>query len=180
MKRPGIVICLFSLLAMFLYNCQSQVDVEAEKEAILAVIQAESESARDGDYEKLISLYIQDDLQTRLNLGSESYSIQTGWDELGPLFERYKDPEVDRSGLRVSKENPVIKVTGNTAWIICDNIWEGEVDGEAVSWGGLQVTFLEKVEGEWKFSFAAWLRKPEPPEEAEEPEAEEEPEAAEE
>lgn len=156
------------MLALLLSNCQPQVDIEAEKEAIMAVIQAESESARDGDYEKLISLYIQDDLQTRLNLGSESYSIQSGWDELGPMFDRYKDPEVDRSGVKISKENPIIKVTGNTAWIICDNIWEGEVEGEKRYWESLQVTFLEKVEGEWKFSFAAWLRKPEPPAEVEE------------
>jgi hypothetical protein len=46
---------------------------------------------------------------------------------------------------------------------------EGELTGKSI-----HVEFLEKVNGEWKFSFAAWLFKPEPEDEDEEVGAEEE------
>ena len=66
--------------------------------------------------------------------------------------------------LIVSKENPIIKITGNNAWLICDNIWHGTYEGEEIYIDGLQITFLEKVNGEWKISFAGWLNKPQPEE----------------
>jgi len=164
MKKTVFVFFLFPLLAIFLSNCQPRVDIEAEKEAIMAVVQAESETARDGDVDKLISLYVQDELNTRLILRPDTFAIWNGWDELGPLFEQYgeRNEEMDLSGINVSKENPVIKVMGNTAWLICDNNWYGEYQGEPFRQESLQITFLEKVDGEWKFSFAAWMNKPVP------------------
>ncbi len=138
----------------------------------MAVIQAESETARDGNFEGITSCYVQDELNTRLTVSEESYSIITGWDELVKLFEPFKsNAEKDYSNLKVSKENAVIKVMGNTAWLICDNNWNGELDGSDLKSETLQVTFLEKVEGEWKISFAAWIAKPEPAAVVEEPQA---------
>ena len=58
------------------------------------------------------------------------------------------------------KENMVIKVTGNTAWLTCDNIWEWTIDGNKGGYSNIQVTFLEKIKGEWKISFAAYYSKP--------------------
>ncbi len=54
----------------------------------------------------------------------------------------------------------VIKVTGNTAWLTCDNIWEWTIDGNKGGYSNIQVTFLEKIKGEWKISFAAYYSKP--------------------
>ena len=61
-----------------------------------------------------------------------------------------------------SKDNPIIKVTGNTAWAFCDNIWKGTDKKGTWKVEGIQITFLEKVNGLWKFSFVAFLQKPEP------------------
>ncbi len=58
------------------------------------------------------------------------------------------------------KENMIIKVTGNTAWVTCDNIWEYSSDGEKGGYSNIQVNFLEKIKGEWKISFAAYYSKP--------------------
>jgi ketosteroid isomerase-like protein len=96
-------------------------------------------------------------------LGKESYQIITGWDELGPFLEQLRaNAEIDASSISFTKENAVIKVMGNTAWVICDNNWKvmrGEVLTRSES---IQITFLEKPEGEWKISFAAWIPKPVP------------------
>ncbi|MCJ7820261.1 MAG: nuclear transport factor 2 family protein [Bacteroidales bacterium] len=166
---------LFTVLLLIgVTSCQKKTDIAREKEAIMAVIQAESETARDGNFEGITSCYVQDELNTRLTVSEESYSIITGWDELVKLFEPFKsNAEQDYSNLKVSKENAVIKVMGNTAWLICDNIWKGEIDSSDFKSETLQVTFLEKVEGEWKISFAAWIAKPKPADVVEEPQAEE-------
>ena len=157
---------IFSLL--LLSTCQppvETVDVEAEKEAIMAVIQAESESARDGDPETLKSLYVQDEYNTRLSLTSDWYGITTGWDKLGPYFDRYHRDEERDVNVKITKENHIIKVMDDAAWLICDNNWIGTFNDEPIENRGMQITFLEKVDGEWKISFAAWLHKPDPYEE---------------
>ena len=61
----------------------------------------------------------------------------------------------------ISKEDAVIKVLGNTAWVICDNIWKGTYEGEYMEWKSVQITFLEKIDGNWKFSCSTWIVEPE-------------------
>ncbi|MBE0679432.1 MAG: nuclear transport factor 2 family protein [Bacteroidales bacterium] len=170
MKKYLLLFTAFILIAST--SCQKKVDIEKEKEAIMAVIQAESETARDGDVDGLISCYIQDEYNTRLILQSDTGYIITGWEKLAQLFVMFKsNAELDYSNISVSKENAVIKVMGNTAWVICDNIWKGIYNQNEINSETYQITFLEKVDGEWKFSFVAWIAKPEPAAVTEEPEA---------
>ena len=162
MKKYLLLIAAMVMIAGT--SCQKKVDIEKEKEAIMAVIKAESETARAGDAQGLMSCYIQDEYNTRLSVGLKGYDIITGWDQLGPHFEKLTSGSgPDPGKVTISKENPVIKVMGNTAWLICDNIWEGEMDGTNFKSENIQITFLEKADGKWKFSFAAWITRPEPP-----------------
>ncbi len=156
---------LFGAIALIAGNsCTQKIDYEMEKEAIMKVVQTESENARDGNYEGLISCYIQDEFNTRLNMESGNFSIIKGWDKLLPYFELFKSSMEGSgySGVTISKENAIVKVIGNTAWLICDNIWKGTYEGKEVKSDGIQITFLEKADGKWKISFAAWIDKPEP------------------
>lgn len=164
---------LFAAIIMASGNsCEKKVDIEKETQAIMAVINAESETARVGDVSGLKSCYVQDEYNTRFTLGKDNYEILTGWDKLSPFFDGFKaNAEMDNGVMTFTKENEVVKVTGNTAWVICDNNWkmktgEGEQKVESI-----QITFLEKVDGVWKFSFAAWIPKPEPEVAVAEPEA---------
>jgi len=50
----------------------------------------------------------------------------------------------------------------HTAWVICDNIWKWEAKGEPQTNQNIQISFLEKIDGEWKFSFNAFVAAPEP------------------
>jgi hypothetical protein len=164
MKRYCLLLFAFILIAGS--SCQKKVDIEKEKQAIMAVVKAESEDARIGNVDGLISCYIQDEYNTRLNVNADDYKIITGWDKLAPLFKGLApSTEYDTTKISFTKENAVIKIMGNTAWLICEAP-EGET-----KWGNIQVTFLEKVDGVWKFSFAAWITKPEPKVVTGEPEA---------
>ncbi len=166
---------LFTVIIMVSFiSCQQKVDIEKEKEAIMTVIRAESKTALNGDVAGLTSCYIQDEYNTRLMVRDDSYQIITGWDNLGPFFDRFKEyAGQDNSSWTFSKDNAVVKVTGNTAWAICDNIWKEKTEEGENKDESIQVTFLEKVEGAWKISFAAWVPKPEPEVVVEEPAAEE-------
>jgi ketosteroid isomerase-like protein len=169
MKRYCLL--LFALILIAGSSCQKKVDIEKEKQAIMAVVKAESEDARIGNVDGLISCYIQDEYNTRLNVNTDDYNIITGWDKLAPLFKGLSpSTEYDTTKISFTKENAVIKVMGNTAWLICDNDWKYEAPEGETKWGNIQVTFLEKVDGVWKFSFAAWITKPEPKVVTEEPE----------
>lgn len=154
------------LVAFAMSACQestSPVDLEAEKEAILKVIQNESEFARDGKFEEFKNLYIHDDLNTRIICTSDSLSLIKGWDNISKYMSYLEEREMIEDNLiSITKEYPTIKITGKSAWLVCDNIWQGVYEGEEIYSESLQITFLEKIEGEWKISFAAWILKPEP------------------
>lgn len=157
---------LFLCVSAFLMAasaCQKKVDIQKEKEAIMAVINAESETARLGNVDGLKACYVQDEYNTRFMIDNEKYQIITGWDELGPFFEQFRANADRAATMSFVKENPVIKVTGSTAWVICENKWTVKQDTSEFKAESIQITFLEKSDGAWKFSFAAWIPKPEPP-----------------
>jgi len=58
------------------------------------------------------------------------------------------------------KENIIINIVGNSAWVLCDNIWEYEYNSVSEKNTNLQIAFLEKVDGAWKFSFNAFVQRP--------------------
>ena len=164
---------LFALILLAGTSCLEKIDIEQEKEAIMAVIQEEGDAAAAMDMERLFAVHVQDSLDTRLQLGENNYTIYAGWDEIKSLFESWT--EMDRTGYenpKNFKENVILKVIDDCAWLICDNIWKWNYEGEPGGFDNIQITFLEKIEGEWKISFTAFVTKPEPEEEVEEAEGE--------
>jgi hypothetical protein len=58
-------------------------------------------------------------------LGATYYNLYKGWDEIKNLYENYiKVNSTDSSwkNPRNYKENVMMKVAGNSAWLVCDNI----------------------------------------------------------
>ncbi len=160
---------IFSILALSLIagtiSGQKNIDIEKEKEAIMVLIQEEGDAAAAMDMERLFAVHVQDESDTRL-AGTKVYS---GWDEIELLFESWN--EMDRTGFEDPenlKENVILKVIDDCAWLICDNIWEWNYEGEPDSSVNIQITFLEKIEGKWKISFNAFVAKDESEKESEE------------
>jgi len=156
-----------TILAILIFagtSCQIAVNVEKEKEAIMAVLDEESAAIIAQDKERLFALHVQDNLETRLELGEYGFNAYKGWDEVSGLLGDWIDSDGEVAGENPvnTKENMVIKVTGNTAWLTYDNKWEWTNDGITGGYNNIQIIFLEKIKGEWKISFSAIYSKSQP------------------
>lgn len=136
------------------------VDIEVEKEAILKVIQNESEFARDGKLQEFYNLYLQNESTFYLGVTENMSRYYEGYNEIASNFEFLAErKEMDYSWVTISKNNPKFKIYQNTAWVVCENIWQGKKDTLSVNNESLQVTFLEKHNNDWKISFIGFMPK---------------------
>jgi len=161
MKKLNFLLSLGLGINILLTSCQPKVDIEKEKTAIIKVLNEEGEVFIANDMKRLSALHVQDELDTRL----EVTKIYSGWSEIEKLYQSYIERnKLDTISKNVKnlKENIILKVTGNTAWLICNNIWKWEVKSEPNRDENIQIAFFEKINGEWKFSFNAFVLKPKP------------------
>lgn len=150
------ILVLISLVLLLTPACQDNVNVEKEKEAVLNVLREAPRLLTEYDMKGMTELHVTDESAARYD-GTEVYS---GWDEIEALLKSYvdNDGEFENINPRNEKENVIIKVSGNSSWVICDNIWKWEEDGQSVSYMNKQIAFLEKVDGEWKIAFSAFVQ----------------------
>ena len=150
---------LLMLTVLFATGCQPKVNVEKEKEAILAVIEEEARGFETMDKERVYATHIQDSDEMRLELGVYGYRFYDGWEQIDELLGDYMDGN-QTSDIRVSKENVNIKVHGISAWLTCDNVVQWGSGDEADGYSNIQINFLEKVNGQWLIAFSAYYSKP--------------------
>lgn len=149
---------LFAILLFVGVSCQSGNSALNTEEALLDVLKKEAEAFVAGDLEAVFALHTQDSKETRLELGIYGYNSYQGWDKIKPLLTDAAPGMKGIEGVN-TRENVISKVTGNTAWLSCDNVWEWTVDGEPNGFSNLQVVFFEKIGGEWKIAFASYYNK---------------------
>jgi hypothetical protein len=152
---------LLALLAIILLagtSCTTEPNIEKEQEAIMEVLQQQSDAFLSGDLEKAFAAHTQDDLETRLELGAYGYNTFKGWDEI-KSFLVDAAPGFMHPGAVNTKENVIMKVMGNSAWLTCDNIWKWDMDEGSEGFANIQVIFFEKIKGEWKISFSSYYNK---------------------
>jgi hypothetical protein len=150
---------LFVLAILIGTSCQPSVNIEKEKEAVLAVILEEADALLAMDKERVFATHIQSSEEMRLELGVYGYRIYDGWEEIGSLIGDFVDAEPSEHA-KISKENVKIKVAGTAAWLICDNVFSWGTGEEKDGYSNIQIAFLEKVQGEWKISLTAYYNKP--------------------
>jgi len=163
MKKSLFVV--FALIFLICISCKEKIDIEKEKEAVLKVLQEEGDAFAVNDMKRVSAVHLQDKTATRLEQGPDSYNIYNGWDEINRLYEGYIERNLADSSYKNSqnlKGNITIKIVENSAWLICDNTWKYEYNGVAEEDTNIQIAFFEKVNGEWKFSFNAFVQKPVP------------------
>jgi len=149
---------LFIVAVLMGTSCQPKVNLEKEKEAIMAVLREESEGLKAMDKDRIFATHIQDSDEVRMELGVYGFNTYHGWDKIEALLGDYVEGS-EPLALENSKQNVILKVTGNTAWLTCDNVWKDKNGGEG-GFSNIQIVFLEKVKGEWKISFSAYYSKP--------------------
>jgi hypothetical protein len=159
MKIKGIVLIALSILV--LSACQSPIDVEAEKAAIIKVINDETQAYMDYDYDKVISYFVQDSLNFRLTSGADNHIFMEGWEEIASFFKNdlaqgAADVGTD-THVSVSKENYRIKVYDRSAYVTCTETWTYNTADNVLEISSRQVRFMEKVDGEWKIAFLSFI-----------------------
>ncbi len=145
------VLTLFALILFAGASCQEKIDIEKEKAAIKAVLEAETDAFLSKDFDRLAATYIQDETNIRLSAGKSGYGYGVGWEEIGSGFKEYFENNPEQSTDKYVKTNVKIKVYKESAWAINDEtVYDSE--GE-ISLKMIGVRFLEKVDGEWKIVY---------------------------
>ena len=159
MKIKGLVLIAMSVLLMS--ACQSPVDADAEKAAIIKVINDETEAYLDYDYEKVISYFVQDSLNFRLSSGPDGHIYMEGWDEIEAFFKsdmsQGESDVVTDTRVTVTKDDYRIKLYDNSAYVVCTETWTYQTDEKLLEIASQQVRFMEKVDGEWKIAFLSFI-----------------------
>ena len=170
---------IYSILALLLIaggsSCKEKIDIEKEKNAIMAVIEEETVAFIARDYDRLVANYVQDETNIRLQVSKSGYSYYVGWEELNSRFKLYFENNPEPGIWRQMRTNYKIKVYKESAWAVFEN--EGfhsagrftELTGK-----GIDVRFLEKVNGEWKIVYLSGVFTTSYEEEVEEGEGESE------
>ena len=158
---------IYSILALLLIvgcsSCQKTIDIEIEKEAIKAVIEEETNSYIDNDYDRFASTYVQDKTFIRLNASKDEYNYIVGWgynyivgwEEISLAFRENSEGNPDTLLYRFENSNYKIKVYPESAWAVYDENWYDK-DGVLTEFN-IDVRFLEKVDGEWKIVYLSTI-----------------------
>ena len=161
---------LFVLGAILILGCQEKVeqvqtiDLEKEKEAIIAVIDRETETYYERRFEDWKNTYVHESYNMRMGYW-EGYDrgIQyaKGWDDLlimkTPRFERTTSDEWDNS--TQDRNITAIRIYPEVAWLTYEQkdyeAGTKELLGEAIG-----SVILEKQDGEWKIAYIGYFYYP--------------------
>ena len=148
MKKYLFALIAFSIIACA--SCQQKIDVAQEEEAIKNVIREEIECFVAQDI-KEAEFYKKADYLRIITNDGNSHQQTVGWDSLYASVKRIT--EADRSEVSDVKfecKDFHIKVYDDVAWAVYEVplswIWKGKLWESSDT----KVTFLEKVEGDWK------------------------------
>ena len=141
----------FIVIVLVGTSCKEKIDIEKEKAAIIAVIEAETEAFFDSDINRLASFHVQDESNTRLTATKSGYTFDVGWENINSFFLDYFENEADSGNFYEVKKNYKIKVYGESAWAVFDNDYYNGEDQLLSS--SIHAEFLEKDNGKWKIVF---------------------------
>ena len=153
------ILSVFVLAAMVFTGCEQPIDYEKEKAAIIAVMEKETQSYIDRDFDAMFSTHVQDSLNMRLTAGPSAVVFAEGWDEVsrhmtGDQTEDDLGPDLH---ITVEKTNYRMRIYPQSAFVVCDQKWSTQYDDDVVEMNSIQVRFLEKKNGEWKISFVSFI-----------------------
>lgn len=140
-------------------GCEKAMDYEKEKAAIIAVMNMETQTYIDRDFEGMFSTHVQDSTNIRLTAGADSYVFAEGWESVSKHMtgdETEDDLGIDLH-ITVEKTNYRMKICPKSAFVVCDQKWTSSFDDDVIEIKSIQVRYLEKVEGEWKISFVSFI-----------------------
>ena len=153
------ILTILAIAAVSFTGCEQPIDYEKEKAAIIAVMEKETQTYIDRDFEGMFSTHVQDSLNMRLTAGRDNYVFAQGWENVsrhmsGDETEDDLGPDVHTT---VEKTNYRMKIYPQSAFVVCDQKWTSQYAEDVVEINSIQVRFLEKIEDEWKISFVSFI-----------------------
>jgi len=147
------------IAAFAITGCEKAIDYEKERAAIIAVMEKETQTYIDRDFEGMFSTHVQDSLNMRLTAGADNYVFAEGWEDVsrhmtGDQTEDDLGPDLH---ITVEKSNYRMKIYPGSAFVVCDQNWITRYGEDVVEMNSIQVRFLEKKDGEWKISFVSFI-----------------------
>jgi hypothetical protein len=142
---------LFFVITAFCFACQEEIDIAKEKEAIITVIEEESDAFFARDYDRFSACYVQNESTIRLDAGKEEYWFVVGWNEIDSIFRTFFEKNSEpRENFQV-KTNYKINVYDRSAFAVFDNEIHNST-GDLLR-TNVHCEFLEKVNGTWKIVY---------------------------
>ena len=170
------LLTLFALILLAGTSCQERIDIEKEKEAIIAVNEEERTAFFDHEITRLEAIWVQEPTSQRIFTSENTLTILNGWTEIFTNYRESMDADWwnDYEDLLANFSNYEINVYDNTAMVYHDIKWTGKYLGEETEMNQKRVLHYVKIDGTWKIDFTAQLTIPVEKEEIEgEPETEE-------
>lgn len=148
----AITVCLVGCI-----SCQQEIDIEKEKEAIIAVIETERDAFYEGDLDRLEAAYYHDPVCRKMTMKVDTIYLSVGWSEISAKIRSSMTPEKvkDREDVTAEYLKYEINIYGNTALVYHDVLYSGMWKGQFASAEEKRILHLQKIEGEWKINLMA-------------------------
>ncbi len=152
---------IFIAIAFFAsHSCQETIDIEKEKEAVIAVNEEERDSYLDRDLSRLEAVWIQEPTSKRIFTSSRL----DGWKEIRANYEaaiNNDDWWENMEDISASFSGYEVNIFDNTALLYHDIHWTGKSEGDLIDMKQKRIVHLVKVDGTWKFDLIVQLSVPE-------------------
>lgn len=145
------ILLVFAAFITVLVFGQADALLEKEKEAIKAVIQEETQSYYDKDFDRYAATYKHGESIVDLRAYKTSYSQGLGWEAKGTGMKTFMEDNPEPVKNVEVKKNFRIQVNGDCAWAIFDNLIYNE--DEKLEAQDIGVNFLEKIDGKWRIVY---------------------------
>jgi hypothetical protein len=151
MKIKMLTLLVFSLLGSKSY--QQVIDIDKEKEAIVAVIEDEKAGYINKDMDQWSKHVLQDSSYSWLYASSEIHILSHGFSTHADLINGWwENANPDMANVKVDFEIMELKVFPQTAWAAIKTMWNYDIKGEPVQEDGIEFLFFEKHDGSWKIA----------------------------
>ena len=146
------------IAAFAISGCEKAIDYEKEKAAIIALMEKETQTYIDRDFDGMFSTHVQDSLNMRLTAGADNYVFAEGWEDVSRhMISDETEDDLGADHITVERTNFRMKIYPGSAFVVCDQKWTSQYAEDVVEMKSIQVRFLEKVEGDWKISFVSFI-----------------------
>jgi hypothetical protein len=147
MKAFHLILIVLVSLASF--SCQTNFDIEAEKDAIIKIVKNDGEAHLDRDFKRLAEGWLHSEDAAYLTSGNYYYNYYKGWNQISEYFTNLYENPLPIKG-NFEQTDFTFKIHSNIAWVMYeDSLYD---KGEFVQKTVIS-RILQKVDGEWKIFF---------------------------